>query len=185
VKDTAVASRYARALYQAARSAREEDKVRQELRQLHALLRTDSELAKRIEHPLVPLREKKLSLRQKPGGGASSTFDRFLDLLLAKKRMALLPVIASYFDDIVDRENGVVKVQVRSAEPLGPEQVDDLEKRLGRALGGRAKVVPTVDNSLIAGLVVRVGDTVWDRSLKGQLQRLKDSLVEARTSHGH
>jgi F-type H+-transporting ATPase subunit delta len=179
MKDGVVALRYARALFQAAPKGGGEAKVGQDLKRFTHALRTDDALSAALRHPLLSPAEKGRRVRAALGKGAAPAVERFLALALAKKRLALVPYIASLFDDLADEAAGVRRVQVKSALPLAAEQVKDLEARLGRAWGCRVAAEASVDESLLGGLVVRQGDRVWDRSLRGQLRQLKERFMEA------
>ncbi len=179
MKDGVIAARYGRALFEAAKAAKAEEALRQDLRHAVQALRTDAALEGALRHPLLSLAEKKRRLSKALGRSFSPLLERFATLLLSKKRLALLPLAAAFFDDLVDEARGVKKVHVRSAAPLTPAQVKDLEKRLGQLWAGTVTVETSVDEDLIGGLVLRVGDKLWDGSLRGRLQRLKEEMLEA------
>ncbi len=77
----------------------------------------------------------------------------------------------------MDREHGVVVANVTSAEPLEPADLAAIAERVGAGAGARVEVRATVDPELIGGLTVRVGDRLIDASVRGRLERLRDSLV--------
>jgi len=176
LKDTAVAPRYARALFDAARGAKTAERTSDDLRRFAALLAADAALKRQLEHPLVSNTEK-TKLLQKKLGKLTPMFERFIGLLLAKKRLGLVGAIASRLESLTDEADNVHKVHVRSAAPLSKEDLKVLEKSLAKAWGGTVSVIPAVDDTLIAGLVMRKGDRVWDRSLKGQLLDLRAKLL--------
>ncbi|MGQ0643937.1 MAG: ATP synthase F1 subunit delta [Elusimicrobiota bacterium] len=176
--DTEAAARYARALFAAARSAKADAKVREDLRRFDKLLRTDAGLARTLNHPMVPAAEKE-NLAKGKLGAASPLFVRFLGLLLSKKRLGLLPFIVRAFEASADEADGVRKVQVKSAAPLSAAQTAELEKRLAAAWGGRVSAETSVDESLIGGLILRLGDRLWDASVRGRLRRMREGLLGA------
>src|SRR5687768_585624 len=118
LQDSIVAARYARAFLQAAQAAKAQDKAREELRRCSQLLRTNTALANLLNHPLLPMAEKRHQAAKVMGQALSPIFERLLDVVLKKKRLRLLPYIASKFDDMLDAVNKVVKVHVKSAKPL-------------------------------------------------------------------
>jgi len=77
----------------------------------------------------------------------------------------------------VDREHGVVVANIASAEPLEPADLAAIAERVGAGAGARVEVHATVDPELIGGLTVRVGDRLIDASVRGRLERLRDSLI--------
>lgn len=178
MRDGVVAERYARAFFQAARRADAGEKARQDFRRFGRILRTDEKLSRALNHPLLPLAEKKRRLAQAMGKNQFAFFDGFLELVLVKKRLPLLPRIAALFEEMADEANRVRRVQLKSAVPLNADQIHDLEQRFRRAWNTPVTVETSVDENLIGGLVMRVGDRVWDRSLRGQLRRMREKLLE-------
>jgi F-type H+-transporting ATPase subunit delta len=176
-KDRVVAGRYARAFFEAAQKAGALDKARQDLRKFAQALRTDEAMSRALRHPLLSAAEKKRRALAAVGKGASPLLEKLLELLLAKKRLALVPVIAGQFDELADEAAGVRKVYVKSASPLDKAQVQDLERRLGKAWDLRVAAEVSVDENLIGGLTLRLGDKVWDRSLRAQLRGMREKLL--------
>ena len=112
--------------------------------------------------------------------GVSQIVGDLIRLLAARDRLAVLPDIARAYERLVDRELGRARVTIRSAEPLGPEQVAALEALAKRLTGANLIVVSTkVDPELIGGVTLAVGGTVYDGSVKTQLERLADKMVRA------
>src|ERR1051326_8761271 len=108
-----MAFRYAKALFEAARDAQAEEKVRQEIAKLGRAYRERPEVAEALSHPLLSVEEKKQ--RALAGTGALSPLtDRFLDLLLAKKRAGLLPDVASLYEDLWEKTQKILKLEVTS-----------------------------------------------------------------------
>lgn len=177
-----LAYRYSRALYESAvrQSRSEKDKgpvsVQEELANACKALR-DKQVF--FRHPLIPAAQKKKAVRELLGPKASGLLLRFLDLLIEKKRFSLLPLTATKLEEIVSSEQGVVRVQVRSATELTKEQLASLEAGLRKFSGKAVLLDAKADPELIGGLVVRMGDTVLDASVKNHLQRLKTRLAEA------
>jgi F-type H+-transporting ATPase subunit delta len=177
-KDRVVAGRYAKAFFEASKKAGSVDASRQDLKKLAQLLRADEALGAALRHPLTPAAEKKKRAMAALGKPAP-LLERLLELALAKKRLDFIPLMAAQFDELADEADGVRKVHVKGAAPLAKAQLEDLEKRLGKAWGLKVAAEASVDENLLGGLVLRVGDKVWDRSLRGQLRGLKEKLLES------
>jgi F-type H+-transporting ATPase subunit delta len=103
--------------------------------------------------------------------------DRFLWYLVEHRRMDHIGGIAEAFQGMVDQRAGKVRVEVTSAKPLDQATGTKLSKTLSQVLGKSVIMKPRVDESLIAGLSVKVGDLVVDGSLKTQLNSLRESLT--------
>jgi F-type H+-transporting ATPase subunit delta len=109
---------------------------------------------------------------------ASQFFVRFLTVLAEHERLDLLPLIHQEIRAEHERRSGKGRVTVRSAVSLSDFQISTITDRLRAALPFDPIVVPQVDESLIGGLVIQVGDTVYDSSLKSRLHSLQHRLRE-------
>jgi F-type H+-transporting ATPase subunit delta len=98
-------------------------------------------------------------------------------LLVENDRLLLMPEIAEQFQTLKDQGEGVAQAEIASAFPLSEEQVSDLVKTLETKFKLKLKPHVTVNNALIGGVRVVVGDYVLDTSVQAQLNRLRDALV--------
>lgn len=115
-------------------------------------------------------------------GRANPTIVNFLRVLNRHGRLGLLSSVAGRARAAWDKKQGRRPVTVRSAVPLDDAQRTALEGRLSSLIGATPVLTLEVDPSLIAGLVVQVGDDVYDASVRTRLRRLRDRLIE-RKSH--
>jgi F-type H+-transporting ATPase subunit delta len=174
MNDRVLSRRYALALYQSAADAKEEQAVSEEL---SAAARALSANMSAFSHPLVSLEDKKRNLREALGSKFSKRTLRFLELLIEKKRFSLLPHMAADLGRIYDEGRGVVHASVRAAHDLGESERETLAKRLGAFVGKTVVLDVRVDESLMGGVVVRLGDWTFDASLKGKLRTLRGRLA--------
>jgi len=100
-----------------------------------------------------------------------------ITLLVENDRLLLMPEIAEQFQTLKDQGEGVAQAEIASAFPLSDEQVSDLVKTLETKFKLKLKPHVTVNNALIGGVRVVVGDYVLDTSVQAQLNRLRDALV--------
>jgi F-type H+-transporting ATPase subunit delta len=152
--------------------------------ELAALLRGDARVRRFLETPRVGPAAKRQALRTALAGRAPEMFVRFVEIVVDKRRQALLPQIADAYSDLVDRQMGRTRVQVTLAAEGDPALRQEIARALEQKLG--MAVVPTfsVDPSLIGGVVVRVGDQVMDGSLRRQSRELRRRMVAARLPQG-
>jgi F-type H+-transporting ATPase subunit delta len=115
-------------------------------------------------------------------GRANPTIVNFLRVLNRHGRLGLLSSVAGRARAAWDKKQGRRPVTVRSAVPLDDAQRTALEGRLSKLIGATPVLTLEVDPSLIAGLVVQVGDDVYDASVRTRLRRMRDRLIE-RKSH--
>jgi F-type H+-transporting ATPase subunit delta len=121
-------------------------------------------------------------LRDAFGGRSSDILLNFLLVLNEHDRLELLRPILSSYRDLLEVRTGKVRVLVRSAEPLPDDQKDRLVGELRDMLHREPVLEMSVDPDLVGGLVVQVGDWLYDASVKNRLESLRDELVE-RSSH--
>lgn len=111
-------------------------------------------------------------------GRASELFTSFLRVLARHGRLAVLPTIRQLVEREFEQRSGKKRVQVTSAVPLTEATQDSIRGSLRNSLGGEPVLELRVDPALLGGLIVRVGDTVYDGSLKTQVKQLRARLRE-------
>lgn len=179
LQDSILAGRYAKALYEAATAAKAVEAVGGDLEALAQGFKKGPALRASLLHPRLSAAQKKSAALQAAGKSAfHGLTDRFIDLLLEKKRPSLLPLAASLFQGYADAAAGLSRAQVRAAQPLTPAQLKSLSASLEKALKTKVALETSVDASLLGGVVVRSGDKLWDLSLAGRLKRMKEKLLE-------
>lgn len=173
--DRPVAGRYARALFQASVAQNAVDAVSTELARWLAVGKAVPAWSAALEHPRVP-GSVKVELVTGALGTLSPILKALLGLLIEKKRLDALPDIAARYEALVNESRGVSVAEVRSAVELSAEQLAEVKKALSR-FGKNVNVLAKVDPALLGGLVVQVGDRLWDGSVVGQLARLKEKWL--------
>jgi len=98
-------------------------------------------------------------------------------LLLRRKKTGIGPQIREAFQELVDQARGITHASVTSAVPLSPDEVKAVTDRLSAMTGGTVIVQPRVDESILGGLVVQMGDRLIDGSTRSRLQALKRQLA--------
>lgn len=173
---SALGNRYAHALADVVtggQSAIRPDSALTELRSFEAALKSSPELNNALTSPAVPPARKRAVVTRIAGFLAlSKIIQNFLFVLIDHRRIALLSDIIASFETIVDERLGFARADVTSARDLTPEQRTELTAELERLTGKRIRMRFTVDESLIGGAVARIGSTVYDGSVRGQLQSL-------------
>lgn len=131
-----------------------------------------------MESPLVKSSQKKALMAALKGKlGLSDSVHRLMDLLIDQDRMVLLPLLRRLYQDMADEQLKRVRVHVRSSAPMG-DYAAKLKEVLSKALDQEVLLEEEVDKDLLGGLVVRVGDSVFDGSLKRELERIQESIAK-------
>ena len=174
----AVARRYAVALADVVLSRGEAQEVREELAAWDSLVSANSELLEVFRHPAITHEQKRdvldeLIRRAKP----RPTTANFLKVLLQNGRLGELSEVSTQFAQELDRRSGVVTARVTTARPLPADAQESLRARLGQLTGSRVRLQFEVDDELIGGVVTRIGSTLYDGSVRGRLQQIKQRMV--------
>jgi F-type H+-transporting ATPase subunit delta len=173
-----VARRYARALFGIGVDAGKFEALGREIEDFAALLEQSDELRQALENPVfAPSEKRKVLETLLPRVAPTPEVQRFVLLLLERRRIVLLPAIARAYRDMTDVHLGRVRARVISAEPLAEPVLDRVRRSLEQRTGKQVIVETAVDPELIGGVVARVGDLVLDGSVRTQLEDLRLKLL--------
>lgn len=166
---------YANGIFELARAEGELERVESELFTIAQALDDSPELRSTLTDPQLPTERKQALIDDLIGGRASSLSVDLVQLIVSQGRSSELSDIARAVVEAAAASRDKAVAEVRSAVPLDEETVERLAAALGRATGKSVEVKVVVDESVIGGIVARVGDTVID----GSLARRVDSLRQA------
>jgi F-type H+-transporting ATPase subunit delta len=178
VIERTLAKRYAAALLRLTDPEGSTEEAESLLLALRSAWESDKGFRGMLLHPQIPRKAKKALLRKALEGRARPSFLDFLDLLVDKNRVNLLPELAEVFDRLADASKGVVRVKVESWKPLDEGRKAALGAALSRLTGKKVDVQAEADASLLGGLRVRVGDSVIDASVANRLKVLGEKFQE-------
>jgi F-type H+-transporting ATPase subunit delta len=178
---SAIASRYAGALVDVAtdpKSRVEPHKLLGELRSFEEVLSGSDELRNALSTPAVPLGRKRAVLRRLGEIlGLSTTARNLLFVLSDHRRIAMLGEVLEAFDVQVDERLGFTRAEISSAQTLSERQQEAVARELERLTGKKVRTRFAVDGALLGGVVARIGSTVYDGSVRGQLAALGKRLA--------
>ena len=176
----AVANRYARALADVVANQKGDyRRVLSETDAFGAVYRESGELRELLDSPAVPLAGKlKVVAAIASRLAASPVTGNFLRVLASHYRMALLNEIVEVFHRIANQRMGVVEVKVTSAAALSDSEEQALRARFAELTGRQVEFDFRRDNGLLGGLVAQIGSTVYDGSVRGQIERMRRRLIE-------
>jgi F-type H+-transporting ATPase subunit delta len=136
-----------------------------------------------LDSPAVSRRTRGPVLAAALGETASPVVRNFLGVLNQNNRLDLLRAVAAAYHDLLDKRAGRVRVTVRSAAPLTDDQQRELRESLAVSLGREPVLDLRTDPDLLGGMVVQVGDKVYDSSVRTRLAAFRTQLM-ARSTHG-
>jgi F-type H+-transporting ATPase subunit delta len=173
-----IARVYADALFGAAKAKEKLDEIHEQLGEFADALADNREMQLFFFSPYFSSSEKKEALK-KAVDGIEPELNNFLELLAEKHRMPVLFRIRRQFDALWAKENKRLGVTVTSAVDLDP----DIAKRIGKEIedqtGQTVELQSRVDDAILGGLVVQVGNMVLDASVRNRLEKLRKSVVRA------
>jgi F-type H+-transporting ATPase subunit delta len=175
------APRYARAFADVAEAARlDVSAAQQQLRDFADALETSSELREFLANPSVEMATKlKVLDALAERIQMFPQVRNFIAVILEHQRLAELNEILNEFDEVVDENSGAVEARVTSAHPMNQQDRNQMETQIEKLAGARVRATYSEDPSLLGGAVVEIGSTVYDGSIRAQLQQLKQRLVNA------
>jgi F-type H+-transporting ATPase subunit delta len=175
---TVVANRYARALADVVASKGNYRQVLEELEDFGAAYRESPELRTLCETPALTLAQKMRVLESVAQRlGTSPMTLNFLRVLLSHYRMPLLGEIIEAFRNIANARLGIVQVKISSAAGLTAEEKELLRARFGELMRQQPEMEFHLDPDLIGGIVAQIGSTVYDGSIRGSLDRIREQLM--------
>ena len=173
-----IAQVYARSLFEVAKEHDKLDVVRDQLGEFTDALNDSRDLQVFLFSPYFSTDEKKEGLRKAVEDG-DETLMNFLDLLLEKHRMPAIFRIRREYDDLWEEENRRLPVQVTSAIELDESTVKQIGDTIGEQTGQRIDLTSEVDPDILGGIVLRVGNSVLDASIRNRLEQLRKQVAKA------
>jgi F-type H+-transporting ATPase subunit delta len=175
--NSALARRYARALFELAVESAVLEVTESELKEIVALLGAQKDLQYLLNHPGVETTEKREVLEKIFAKEVSLLTQHFIYLLLDRRRQDILPLVQREFSKLADEKNKVVEATVTSVVPLTGEQ----EKKLSRAVqiitGKSVRLLKRTNEALIGGAQIKIGDSVMDGSIAYGLRKMRQELL--------
>ena len=173
-----IAEVYARALFEASQEAGVLDRVHEELGQFADALDEDRNLQVFLFSPYFSTAEKKEGLR-KVLEGPDPALENFLELLIEKHRMPVLFRIRRQFDERWQDEHRLLPVQVTSAVELDDATVEQIKNSIAEQTDRQIELTTEVDPDILGGIVLRVGNSILDASIKNRLETLRRQVARA------
>ncbi len=168
---------YARSLFEVARDQGKLDELREQLGQFADALDQNRELAVFFFSPYFSTKEKQDGL-QRLLDGADETFVNFLKLLIENHRMPVIFRTRQQFEGMWERENQLLPVEITSAIELDQQTTEDLGRTIGERAGRKVRLAAHVDPDILGGIVLRVGNSILDASIRNRLEQLRRHVAQ-------
>lgn len=179
MSDSAVAERYARAIFELGVETGQVDRLTEDVRKAADVVAASADLRAVLDNPLVAHEDRDAVLKTLATRLALSELaTNALRLLAQRRRLSVLGEIARRLGGLADEKAGVLRAEVVSAQALSESLAEQLKQKLEQATKKRVVLERKQDPSLIAGIVTRIGDNTIDGSLKGRLSDLERQLLQ-------
>ncbi len=171
------AKRHARAVFEIATEENSFERWRADL-DLMAEIFGDPDLAALLEDPRIRFEDKAKAITQNLSD-ASPLALNLAKLLIQRRHVKIMPLIAEEFGILMDRQQGIEHAQVTTASPIDEQTEDSFREHLAQMTGSKILLKTKVDPDIIGGFIARVGDKVIDGSVRNRLQHLKQDMLQA------
>jgi F-type H+-transporting ATPase subunit delta len=152
----------------------------EELRSLEKLLEDNLQLRRLWENPAVPAEQKRAVLDAiVRKSGLSKPLRNFVAVLLDRRRIGQLSSILRQYEEEVNRRLGLAEADITSFRELSAAEKKQLEAKIAAVTGKQVRAQYRTDSHILGGAIVRVGSTVYDGSVRGQLHKLKEQLTSS------
>lgn len=174
-----LAQRYASALYEAARAQTLEVKIHEQTVTLLSLIRSNPDLALFLKHPRLKENMQQEIVKTLFKKNFDHLFIQFLNLMIQKKRLAIIEPVCEAFENIYFQKNNIMKAKITSAVMLSESQLKKLTQKLENKF--QKKIIPemSVDSKLLGGFKINIKETIMDYSLSGQLDEFYRRIIHA------
>jgi F-type H+-transporting ATPase subunit delta len=170
------ARRYAEAAFEIGRADATLDAWERDMARIGVTMR-HPQLRRLLQHPAIPFAEKERVLRAVMGRGVAPAAVNLVLLMVRRGRPGAIEPMIARFAELLRRERGIALAQVRTALPLDDIQRAEIAARLRALTGAEIEMDETVDPDLIGGVAVRIGDRLYDASVRSRLERLRARLT--------
>lgn len=170
--ESRAAIRYAKAVLGLATDNKVAEAVNTDMKQIVAAIKESKDLDAMLQSPVVRSSDKKAVLSS-VFSNANEATTNLIDVLVANKRIALLGDVANKYNQLFDELRGTQIAKVTSATPLTKELEDKVLAKVKELTGKTTEIENTVDESILGGFILRVGDLQYDASIANKLNNLK------------
>jgi F-type H+-transporting ATPase subunit delta len=173
------ATRYAKALLDVAIQESDPSIIEQDLRSVAGAMAESADLRRALTSPGIPQQIRvNVAAALTSAIGVQAPVAKLMKMLADRGRLDLVPMMAEVYSERLLAHRNIVRATVTSAVPLTAAKKDQLEASLGTMTGKNVQVDAVVDPSIIGGVVTRIGSTVYDGSLRTQLTKMRQQLVD-------
>lgn len=171
-----VAKRYATALLEIAKEHQTVELFEEQLVLVNETIESHDELRKVLLHPQIAPENKKALIDELFKNDLHKDVLNLIKLLIDKQRENIIPDMKTEYIALADADRGILEMTITTAQALDEQETDDLKQKLSQAFHKKLRIHTKVDPDVIGGLLVRVGNRLFDGTIAGKLQRFEQEL---------
>ena len=176
---TTAINRYALAIYQLSQESKRTEAVREDFKRVLKLSAESPELEAFLQNPTIPNKKRQEIINHIFKVGFDTLTNQFILFLSEKNRLNFLKDVCGVFEKNYLDSHNIFKITITSSIALNDRQTIEIIEQLKKKFGKEIEMFATVDPSLIGGIKVRQGDTIFDYSFSAQLERFRANLIKA------
>ncbi len=173
-----IASRYAEALFQVGEEINNTENLYEELTQIVDVMDSNKELNGVLRSPLVAKEDKKELIEKIFEGQLSPNMNNFLKIVIDKDRISIASEIKANFKQLLNEKNNVVEGIVTTAVVMEESEIKALEEKLSKKYSKNIALTNIVDETILGGVLVRLGNEEIDGTVKTRLDKMKETLSQ-------
>ena len=171
-----VAKRYSQALFEVGKENNKLEEYLEEIKFIGDICSEYKDFFELLKTPKISINEKKDVFEETFEGKVSKEVNNFIKIILDKRRIKNIFEITKEYEKLVDKHNGVVKADAYTTMPLDKNTLKSLEEKLSKTTNKNVKLKNKVDETLIGGVKIVLGDKVIDGTIKKKLTNIESSL---------
>lgn len=173
-----IASRYAEALFQVGEDTNSTTELYEELKAIVDILKSNKDFYGVLKSPLVGKLDKKSLVEKVFAGQISANLNNFLKIMIDKERVSAIEAVEKSFKELLNEKNNVIEGIAITAVAMSKDDIKELEAKLSSKYNKNVTLENQVDQSILGGVLVRLGNEEIDGTVKSRLSKMKDQLSQ-------
>ncbi len=173
-----IARRYAEALIEIASEKKELTRIGEDLKFIESCIQGSREFLIFLKSPVINKEKKKDVFKEMFGSKIYPLTSSFLSFIVDKGREEILSSIITQYFQIMDENLGIVNIEVKAVSDLSEQQTGEIKKKFESMTKKKIRISFSLDKQILGGFVVKMGDTVFDGSVRNQLQMLRERFAQ-------
>ena len=179
LRPSPLASAYAQSMLQLANEKKEAEQLGQQLADVRKIVEENPSARQMFINPAVSVEERAKVLNNVFRNNVSPLVFNLLGVMNQHGRLGMIPQVSEAYDDLLDQQLGKVEVDLIVTQKLAGNDLENAKQKITKALGRDAVIHQYVDESILGGMVIRVGDKLIDASVRNQLETMRQQLLAA------